>query len=312
MRISENAVKMLAAKMYRGIGRKWINDNLRGGMSPEAIVSRLGEKTEDVTLRDYLDKCAWVQGKIGALGDAIDGVVGIGDPEFPAIPKKVKAADRPIALFYKGNLSLLSKVSDNVALIGLLNPTEAIEDAEKEVALVLGKMGKCVVSGLALGCDTVGHRTAVEYGFPTVAFLASALNEINPPSNRPLAEEIVSKGGLLVSEYFDKAHSRNEFLGRYPERDRLQAMFASAVVLAASYAPNNFGGDCGSRFALDKAKEYGVTRAALSEGAADDRMFDLNRAVLADGGIAIKASNTDTLLQLDAAAGRADQMQFAL
>ena len=75
MRISENAVKMLAAKMYRGIGRKWINDNLRGGMSPKAIVSRLDEKAEGVTLRDYLDKCAWVQGKIGALGDAIDGVV---------------------------------------------------------------------------------------------------------------------------------------------------------------------------------------------------------------------------------------------
>ena len=38
MRISENAVKMLAAKMYRGIGRKWINDNLRGGMSPRSFL----------------------------------------------------------------------------------------------------------------------------------------------------------------------------------------------------------------------------------------------------------------------------------
>ena len=46
-------MKMLAAKMYRGIGRKWINDNLCGGMSPEEIVSRLGEKAEGVTPSQY-------------------------------------------------------------------------------------------------------------------------------------------------------------------------------------------------------------------------------------------------------------------
>lgn len=61
---------------------------------------------------------------------------------------------------------------------------------------------------------------------------------------------------------------------------------------------------------MNKMSASGMTDTLA--GSSDDRTFDLNRAVLADGGIAIKASNTDTLLQLDAAAGRADQMQFAL
>ena len=47
MLISENAVNMLAAKSYKGIGRKWINDNLAGSPSVECIVRLLSEKAED-------------------------------------------------------------------------------------------------------------------------------------------------------------------------------------------------------------------------------------------------------------------------
>ena len=43
MLISENAVNMLAAKSYKGIGRKWINDNFAGSPSVERIVQLLGE-----------------------------------------------------------------------------------------------------------------------------------------------------------------------------------------------------------------------------------------------------------------------------
>ena len=285
MNISENAVSLLAARSYRGVGPGWINEHLADRPAAEEIVRRLAAKAPDATGADFAARCAQVRRRVEALGDALDGVTALGDPDFPPIPASVKPADRPVALFYRGDLGLLRDPSRNVAVIGLLGPTEAIAADERRVVAEYVAHGFTVVSGLALGCDTVGHRETLDRGGRTVAFLASPLNEVNPPSNRPLAAEIVEKGGLLVTEYYEKAHSRTEFLARYPARDRLQAMFAGQVVLAASYAPNRLGLDSGSRFALDKAKCYGIPRAVIydRDRNASDPMFDLNRAELAAG-----------------------------
>ena len=285
MLISENSVNMLAAKSYKGIGRKWINDNLVGSPSVECIVRLLGEKVEEVSVSDFEAKKRNVRQKIAALEGSIDGVVGLGDEDFPRIGKGVKAAERPMALFYRGDIGLIRSPAQNVAVIGLLNPTEQIASEEREVVSALVAQGKCIVSGLALGCDTVGHRETLDRGGKTVAFLAGPLNEVNPPSNRAMAEEIVERGGLIVSEYYEKAHSRNEFLGRYAERDRLQAMFASCVVLAASYSQKDRGCDSGSRFAMAKAREYGVPRCVIYDDVRDagNPMYNLSRDEIAGG-----------------------------
>ena len=100
MLISENAVNMLAAKSYKGIGRKWINDNHAGSPSVERIVRLLSEKVEDVSVPDFEERKRGIRKKIEALDAAIDGVVGLGDEDFPRIGEGVKGADRPIVLFY--------------------------------------------------------------------------------------------------------------------------------------------------------------------------------------------------------------------
>ena len=284
MLISENAVNLLAAKSYKGIGRKWINDNLAGSPSVERIVQLLGEKVEDVSVFDFEARKRDIRHKIEALNDAIDGVVGLGDDDFPRIGNGVKVADRPIALFYKGDIGLIRSASGNVAVIGMLSIPDEIVQGERAVVAELLRQGKCIVSGLALGCDTVGHREAVDRGGKTVAFLSGPLDEINPPSNRPLAKEIVEEGGLLVSEYYEKARTHHEFLARYVERDRLQAMFASCVILAASYSQKSEG-DCGSRFALGKAREYGVPRCVIYDKLHNDGnpMYNLNRDEITTG-----------------------------
>ena len=300
MLISDNALNALAACEYRGIGRAWINKNLRGGESAEQVVRLVSEKDTSVDLRGFEARKASIKAEIIALGDAIDGVTGIGDEDFPIIQSGVKDGDRPIALFYKGDISLIHAVANNVAVIGLLTPSEQIEKDEREVVHKLVGQGKCIVSGLALGCDSIGHRETLDCGGKTVAFLSSPLTEINPPSNRPLADEIVAKGGLLVSEYFRGVHSKREFIGRYAERDRLQAMFAEAVVLAASYSQKDYGKDSGSRFAMGKAVEYGVSRYAIYDSRRDNDnpMFNLSREVIANGAKVIKPKEAFCMLAL--------------
>lgn len=292
MLISDNALNALAALECRGIGRGWVNRKLHGGETVEDVVRLVMERDNSVSLAGFRQTRQNIRAEIERLGDTVDGVVGIGDDDFPVIQQTVKEGDRPVALFYRGDIGLVKSTVNNVAVIGLLNPSEQIEMDERTVVRSLVAAGKCVVSGLARGCDSVGHRETLDCGGKTVAFLSSPLNEVNPPSNRPLSDEIVAKGGLLVSEYFRGARSKREFIGRYAERDRLQAMFAESVVLAASYAQRDYGKDSGSRFALGKAAEYGVPRYVIYNAIRDrqDPMYNLSREELSRGAFAIDAT----------------------
>ena len=223
-----------------------------------------------------------IQSTIEKLEDSIDSVVALGDSGFPQIRGNVKAADKPFALFYKGNLDLLQKENLNIAVIGVLNPDEKVEVTERMVTTEILKYGATIVSGLALGCDSIAHKTAIENNGKTIAILPSPLDNVIPKENIELANENVAQDGLLVSEYYDSPKSRNDMISRFVVRDRLQALFSDAVLLAASYAQNNLGNDSGSRHAMGKAQEYGIKRGVIYNQTKhlSNPMYDLNRQIL--------------------------------
>jgi len=299
MKYTENALNILTVRTFEKKGPAWINNNLKGNENIQSLCRLL--ETHEYEFTKKRDK---IKETITKLGDAIDGFVALGDTDFPEFRGNVKPADRPFALFYKGDISLLKKSNMNVAVIGVLNPDEKVELSEKIVTSEILKQGATIVSGLALGCDSIAHKTALENGGKTVAVLPSALNKVIPKENNDLAEEIATKGGLLVSEYYDEPKSKNDMVSRFVVRDRLQALFSDAVLMAASYAPNSLGNDCGSRHAMGKAKEYGIKRAVIYNIAkhANNPMFDLNRQIIKEDGnkaIIIDSGNmTETVKKL--------------
>ncbi len=303
MKISENALNVLAAKSYRGIGRAWIVKNIKGGETTARIVSLLNESSKQdfaVTKSDFDFLRESIRTEIAKSLQAHDSVVAIGDRDFPEFRGNVKSSEQPIVLFYRGNLGLLSKNNRNIAVIGLLSPDEEIEQIEREVVSTLISHGATIVSGLALGCDTIAHKQALSSEGKTVAILPSALSEIIPSSNKELAEEIVKKSGLVVTEYFDKAKSKMELNGRYQERDRLQALFSDCVILAASYAKNDMGLDSGSRLAMEYAASYSIPRAVMYdfEINAENPKYDLNRQCIREqiGLAVINRGNMDRVV----------------
>ena len=161
--------------------------------------------------------------------------------------------DVPLYLFYKGSLSATTGAT--VAVIGTREPSIEGEKAGQYISSKLAENGVSIVSGLALGCDTFGHRGALSVeGGRTVAFLAHGLDTIYPQQNEGLAEEIVAKGGILMSEY-----PIGSGIDRYKlvARDRFQAALADAVVVVQT------GIAGGTMHAVNAALSVGKTVYAL-------------------------------------------------
>jgi DNA processing protein len=291
---SENAINILTVKTYKGIGTAWIVKNLKGNEDVETIVSYLNnnpKQNEIITIDDFeLTKNNIIK-KFNNFEDSCDGLIAIGDKNFPQYRGVVKESERPIFLFYKGDIDLLAIDNNNITVIGLLNPDETIEARERKIVEEIVKQDITIVSGLAMGCDSIAHQQAI-LGGKTIAILPSPLNDILPAKNRDLAFEIVEEGGLLITEYYEKFKSKMELSSRYKERDRLQALFCDTIILAASYAQDsatrwnihNQKLDSGARLAMEYAKNYKIPRAVMynKDNDINNPMFDLNRQLISE------------------------------
>lgn len=290
MKYTDNSLNILTVKSYKGIGNAWIVKNLRGNESIDKIVSLLNSKSQITTVTDFEDKKNRYSELIQKFEAFCDGVVALGDRNFPQYRGNVKDSEQPIFLYYKGNIDLLSIENKNISVIGLLNPEGSIEERERKIVAEFVKNGATIVSGLAFGCDSIAHQQALDSNGKTVAILPSPLNNILPARNKGLAFQIVEQGGLLVTEYGNDFKSQMELSSRYKERDRLQALFCDTIVLAASYAQNSaerwkmFGQklDSGARLAMGYAKDYGIQRAVMYDQNIDENnpTFDLNRDLI--------------------------------
>lgn len=292
MRYTDNAINILTAKTYKDVGRYWIVKNLKGNESIEKIVLLLNNKTKQskiIKINDFELKKDQIKEELSNFKDCCDGLLAIGDKNFPMCRGDVKESDQPIFLFYKGDIDLLEIDNKNITVIGLLNPDEQIESREKKIVEEITKQDITIVSGLALGCDSIAHQQAILYG-KTIAILPSPLNNILPAKNKNLAYEIVDKGGLLITEYYENFKSKMELSSRYKERDRLQALFCNTIILAASYAQDSAARwnidnqklDSGARLAMEYAKNYNIPRAVMYNEDTDNNnpMFDLNRQLI--------------------------------
>ena len=215
-------------------------------------------------------------------GNADSGERGIGlvccfDEEFPHVRANIKLSDRPFLLAYKGDIALLNDIEHNVAVVGSLVPDERISARERNVVEALVKEKFNIVSGMARGCDTVAHRACLDAGGKTIAILPTTFESIYPPENAALLDEIVKRGGLVITEYVTEPQYYKDKISRFVERDRLQAMFSHAVVLVASHVKGE--GDSGSRHAMQKAAEYNVSRYVMYNEHTDNAapIFALNR-----------------------------------
>ena len=136
----------------------------------------------------------------------------------------------PVNLYLIGRVdSLLS--ANIIAIVGTRNPDSCIQDFAPSFCEHLSSLASCVVSGLALGCDSMAHIASIRSTTPTVAVLPCGIDKIYPKENQGSAQDIVEAGGCLVSEYEPGTKIQKSY---FVARDRIQAGLSHAGVLLQS------------------------------------------------------------------------------
>ncbi|MFZ4058007.1 MAG: DNA-processing protein DprA [Ferruginibacter sp.] len=143
-----------------------------------------------------------------------------------AYPKRLlHCYDAPSVLYYKGNASL--NAEKIIAIIGTRNNSEyGRHFCEKFIEELIPK-DVLIVSGLALGIDTIAHKNALRNQFSTVGVLAHGLDRIYPFSNKALAKQMVEQGGLLT-EFISETNPDKQ---NFPRRNRIVAGMCDALVV---------------------------------------------------------------------------------
>lgn len=155
----------------------------------------------------------------------------------------------PEKLWYMGNWD--NEIFENsVTIVGSRMMTRYGEQVISKIVPELVANKITIISGFMYGVDTMAHRTCVDLGGRTVAFLGGGLNKLTPSDNQKLSEEILSKNGLLISEYEPNFKATN---WSFPIRDRLLAAANTKGVIVVEAAI-----DSGSLITAKMANEIGV------------------------------------------------------
>lgn len=173
-------------------------------------------------------------------------LINIFDKDYPNKLKELY--DKPIILFVKGNKKILNDFS--IAIIGCRENSKYGEVSANKIAGELAKSNIITVSGLARGIDSIGHNATLKENGKTIAVIGSGLDNIYPKENIDLANEIIKKGGAIVSEYVigTKPSKMN-----FPARNRIISGLSDGVVVIE--ARKKSGTMITVDFALEQGKE---------------------------------------------------------
>lgn len=126
-------------------------------------------------------------------------VVSWEDKKYPFLLKNI--SDPPICLYVKGNVNYFDFNKLTIGIVGTRTPTIYGQQIAKKFSSDLAAAGFNIISGLAIGIDTIAHWSCLNAGGKTIAVLGCGVNIIYPADNRNLYYKIIEKGGLIISEF---------------------------------------------------------------------------------------------------------------
>ncbi|HUD43998.1 MAG TPA: DNA-processing protein DprA [Patescibacteria group bacterium] len=184
------------------------------------------------------------------------------DKNYPTLLKQIPTP--PIGLFVKGNFEVLQEQT-TIGIVG----TRRISDYGRQVTELftqeLVSAGFVIISGLAMGVDACVHQITLDQKGKTIAVLGCGVDCCYPRENERLYDEIIEKGGLIVSEF---PLSMQPSIGSFPSRNRIIAGLSQAVLVTEGAEDSGALITAQDAFAIDRPvfAVPGQITSSLSKG----------------------------------------------
>jgi len=247
--------------------RDWVELNMTPGIGPRAAAKllerfgsaeavynatrteleqlRLAPEAVDIIIARELRSAA--EAEITAVKKLGGDILLLDDGVYPSSLREIY--DPPIVLYVKG---AWSECLDQpcIGVVGSRKASTYGQNAALMLARDLAQRGMTVVSGFARGIDAAAHRGALEGGGRTIAVLGTGIDEVYPRDHKKLAEEILARGGALVSQFPLGTPPVSE---NFPYRNRIISGLSLGVVVVE--AAENSGSLITARLAMEQNRE---------------------------------------------------------
>jgi DNA processing protein len=272
--ISSFASEMLRLTLVEGLGPVTIVRALVAFGSPRAVLDAsirdlaqlqgVGERKAE-QIRRGLDRSDDALRAELELAESLNvRIVARGEAEYPPLLEHTPSA--PVVLYARGGLDP-SRDLYSVGIVGSRRATHYGVEQTARFSLALAQSGLTIVSGGARGVDTSAHRAALQASDGrTVAVLGCGLANCYPPENAALFDEIVARGGAILSELPLRTGPNAE---NFPARNRIISGMSLGVLVIE--APTKSGALITARYAAeDQGREVlavpGRVDSQASEG----------------------------------------------
>ena len=205
----------------------------------------------------------------------------IATPNYPELLKHIYAP--PTVLYWFGTLP---HNDHTIAMVGSRNADAYGQRIIDRIVPDIVHAGGTIVSGGALGIDTMAHRKSLELGGNTTVVLGSGLLHWYPHANKKLFQAIIEQGGCVMSPF---APQVQPLPGNFPARNRIIAGISRATVVVQ--ASQKSGALITAQYALDQGREVMAV-----PGAIDDPLSQGCNTLLAQGATVV--TDSSPLLQI--------------
>ncbi len=230
--ISDDAYSALVLSGLKGVGPSTIEKVMNISSYQSKTIYELSEyastlRKNSLSIEQFDEARRYADFQVDMASKNDTRIICLLDSQYP---RALSNSGVRLALLYvKGDVELLNIPS--VAVIGTRQPTLHGEEITRRMTQWMVQQDWAILSGLALGCDSIAHEQAIKSHGKTVAVMAHGLHTVSPSQNKNLASSILSSGGVLVSEFgFDVKPIPTNFV----IRDKTQSALSRGVIMIQS------------------------------------------------------------------------------
>lgn len=235
--------KSLAKIQQAGAHRLWLTGSLA------EFETVLGNRVKLDWYQDFskLNRAKFLEQELDYMTKSNIQVLTRQDESYPKALLEI--ATPPTILYVKGDISGLENA---LAIVGTRKYTPYGARIAEKLSRELSEAGIPIISGLALGIDSIAHRGCMDGKSKTIAVLGGGISPeaLYPKTNQALANAIIASGGALISEFPPKSKPRRE---NFVLRNRIVSGIARGILVIE--APIKSGTMTTVQYALEQNRD---------------------------------------------------------